>query len=132
VEKALQHSYVGRKLKKREHRSTWIQRINAGTRQYDMPYGSFIHGLNATGIELNRKMLSQLAMYEPFSFKALVGAVRTEAAVPVKTYPTYGLLQSTVTNDYRPSTKKQLPAWNQTPIRSNLGFQPKTAQAQKQ
>jgi large subunit ribosomal protein L20 len=132
VEKALQHSYIGRKQKKREHRSTWIQRINAGVRQYDMSYGNFIHGLNQTGIQLNRKMLSQLAIFEPFSFKAIVGTVRAEAKIPVKTYNTYGLLQSSVAVNFKPSSKKQLPAWNQTPILSNLGWQAKEDQQRTQ
>lgn len=125
VEKALQHAYTGRKLKKRTHRTTWIQRINAGVRQYDMQYGSFIHGMNVTGIELNRKMLSELAIYEPFTFEAIVDSVRQEAQVPTKTFPSYGLLQTTVTADIKPTNKRPMPAWNQAPILSNLGFQAK-------
>lgn len=125
VEKALQHSYIGRKQKKRNHRSTWIQRINAATREYDMQYSQFIHGLNVTGIELNRKMLSLIAVNEPFSFKSIVDTVRSDSGVaPAKSYPRYGLLQSTVTNDSKPSNKRPLPKWNTAPIRSNLGFQP--------
>ncbi|KXZ41492.1 hypothetical protein GPECTOR_433g310 [Gonium pectorale] len=76
VEKALQHAYVGRKLKKRHWRSVWIQRINAGTREHGMSYTTFVTGLKEENVQLNRKVLSELAMNEPFSFKALVEQVR--------------------------------------------------------
>ncbi|GFR53032.1 hypothetical protein Agub_g15724 [Astrephomene gubernaculifera] len=76
VEKGLQHAYVGRKLKKRYWRSVWIQRINAGTREHGMSYSGFITGLKEENVQLNRKVLSELAMNEPFSFKALVDQVR--------------------------------------------------------
>ncbi|PNH04902.1 50S ribosomal protein L20 [Tetrabaena socialis] len=76
VEKALQHAYIGRKLKKRHWRSVWIQRINAGTREHGVTYTSFITGLKAENVQLNRKVLSELAMNEPYSFKALVEQVK--------------------------------------------------------
>mmetsp|Transcript_22276 Transcript_22276/g.46285 ORF Transcript_22276/g.46285 Transcript_22276/m.46285 type:complete len:124 (+) Transcript_22276:49-420(+) len=76
VEKALQHAYVGRKLKKRQWRSLWITRINAATKEHMMSYSRFMHGLSVQNINLNRKALSELAMTEPFSFKALVDQVR--------------------------------------------------------
>ncbi|GAQ82016.1 putative Mitochondrial or chloroplast ribosomal protein L20 [Klebsormidium nitens] len=72
VEKALQHSYRDRKEKKREMRGLWIQRINAGTRQHGMKYSDFVHGLSTQNVQLNRKVLSELAMHEPYSFKSLV------------------------------------------------------------
>ncbi|GAX84462.1 hypothetical protein CEUSTIGMA_g11882.t1 [Chlamydomonas eustigma] len=76
VEKALQHAYRGRKEKKRDWRSLWISRINAATREHQMSYSRFIQGLYSQNIQMNRKVLSQLAMTEPYSFKALVDQVR--------------------------------------------------------
>lgn len=82
VEKGLQHAYVGRKLKKRYWRSVWIQRINAATKEHGVPYSRFIPGLQAENIHLNRKVLSELAMNEPFSFKALVDQVKFMRGLP--------------------------------------------------
>ncbi|KAG2424649.1 hypothetical protein HXX76_014373 [Chlamydomonas incerta] len=82
VEKALQHAYVGRKLKKRHWRSVWIQRINAASREHGMTYTGLITGLKAENVALNRKVLSELAMSEPFSFKALVEQVRFMRGLP--------------------------------------------------
>ncbi|KAN0053014.1 hypothetical protein ACTA71_012495 [Dictyostelium dimigraforme] len=72
VEKGLEYNYVSRKLKKRDFRQFWIQRINAGARQHGMTYSDFQRGLIATGVEINRKILSELAVSEPYSFKVLV------------------------------------------------------------
>ncbi|WP_420412841.1 50S ribosomal protein L20 [Roseibium sp.] len=72
VEKAGQYAYRDRKAKKRNFRSLWIQRINAATRQHGMTYGSFINGLNKAGVEVDRKVLSELAISQPEAFKALV------------------------------------------------------------
>ncbi len=76
VEKGLTYSYVGRKLKKREFRTLWIARINAAVREEGLTYSEFMHALNGKGIELNRKVLADLAMNEPASFKALVASVK--------------------------------------------------------
>jgi large subunit ribosomal protein L20 len=76
VEKGLTYAYVGRKLKKREYRQLWIARINAGVRAEGLTYSQFIHKLNEKGIELNRKVLADLAMNNPESFKALVDSVK--------------------------------------------------------
>ena len=72
VEKAGQYAYRDRKAKKRNFRSLWIQRINAATRQHGMTYGRFIDGLKKPGIEVDRKVLSDLAINQPDAFKALV------------------------------------------------------------
>ncbi|PRQ30331.1 putative ribosomal protein L20 [Rosa chinensis] len=72
VEKALQYSYRDRRTKKRDMRALWIQRINAGTRIHGVNYGNFMHGLMKENIQLNRKVLSELSMHEPHTFKALV------------------------------------------------------------
>eukprot|EP00903_Cladosiphon_okamuranus_P002460 g2458.t1 len=72
VEKAGQYAYRDRKAKKRNFRSLWIQRINAATRQHGMTYGNFINGLNKAGVEVDRKVLSDLAINQPDAFKALV------------------------------------------------------------
>ncbi len=76
VEKGLTYSYVGRKLKKREYRQLWIARINAGVREEGLTYSQFIHKLNVKGITLDRKVLADLAMNNPESFKALVQSVK--------------------------------------------------------
>ncbi|CAL5190347.1 unnamed protein product [Lathyrus oleraceus] len=76
VEKALQYSYRDRRTKKRDMRSLWIQRINAGTRVHGVNYGNFMHGLNKENIQLNRKVLSEISMHEPYSFKSLVDISR--------------------------------------------------------
>ena len=70
------YKYVGRKLKKRDYRSLWIVRINAAVREEGMSYSQFINKLNTAGIDLNRKVLADLAMNEPEAFKALVAQVK--------------------------------------------------------
>ena len=76
VEKGMTYSYVGRKLKKREYRTLWIARINAAVRAEGMIYSEFINALNKKGMEINRKILADIAMNEPESFKALVASVK--------------------------------------------------------
>ena len=76
VEKGLQYQYRDRRARKREFRKLWIQRINAGTRQYGMSYSVFMGKLNAKGIDINRKVLADLAMNEPEAFKAIVDQVK--------------------------------------------------------
>ena len=72
VVKALDHSYVGRKLKKRDYRSLWIARINAAVRAEGMSYSRFIDGIVKAGVTLNRKALSNMAIEDPVAFKAVV------------------------------------------------------------
>ena len=72
VEQSLNESYTGRKDKKGDFRSLWIERINAACRQHDTTYGRFINGLKKAGIALNRKMLSEMAVRDGASFKKLV------------------------------------------------------------
>ena len=76
VEKGLQYAFRDRKVKKREFRALWIQRINAATRQYGISYSQFIGKLAAKNIGLNRKVLADLAMNDPEAFKAIVEAVK--------------------------------------------------------
>ena len=71
-EKALQYAYRDRRVRKRNFRALWIQRINAGARENGLTYSQFINGLNKAGIELDRKVLADLAVREPESFKSLV------------------------------------------------------------
>jgi large subunit ribosomal protein L20 len=75
-EKSLEYAYVGRKIKKRDYRSLWIQRINAGVREYDMSYSVFMGKLKKNNIDLSRKVLADLAMNNPEAFKALVEKVK--------------------------------------------------------
>ena len=72
VDRSMQHAYVGRKLRKRNFRALWIQRINAAVREHGLTYSRFISGLAAAGIEVDRKVLADLAVREPEAFKALV------------------------------------------------------------
>jgi large subunit ribosomal protein L20 len=69
--RAMAYAFKGRKLKKRDMRALFISRISAAAEQNNMSYNVFIHGLKKSGVELNRKMLSQLAIYEPEAFSAL-------------------------------------------------------------
>ena len=76
VEKGLTYAYRDRKLKKRNFRSLWIQRINAGARQYGMSYSQFMGAIHKNNIQINRKVLADLAMNHQAAFKAIVDKVR--------------------------------------------------------
>jgi len=76
VEKGMTYSYVGRKLKKREYRRLWIARINAAVREEGLTYSEFINKLKVKNIDLDRKILADMAMNEPASFKKLVESVK--------------------------------------------------------
>ena len=76
VEKGMVYSYRDRKNNKRNFRSLWIVRINAGARLHGMSYSQFMGAVNKSGIELNRKVLADLAMNNPEAFKAVVDAVK--------------------------------------------------------
>jgi len=78
LEKGMQYAYRDRRNKKRNFRALWIQRINAGVRQYDMSYSEFMGKLNKKGISLSRKVLADLAMNNPEAFKAVVKAVKKD------------------------------------------------------
>ncbi len=80
VEKGLQYAYRDRRTRKRSFRRLWIQRINAGAREHGLTYSQFMHGLGKAGIELDRKVLADLAVREPDAFKALVEQVQTALA----------------------------------------------------
>ena len=72
MEKAMQYAYRDRRAKKREFRSLWIQRINAGVRAEGLTYSKFINGLNKSGIKLDRKILAEIAYDNPEAFKTIV------------------------------------------------------------
>ena len=76
VEKNLLCAYRDRKVRKRNFRSLWIQRINAGVREHGLTYSQFIHGLNRAGIELDRKVLADMAVRDTEAFKAVVDAAQ--------------------------------------------------------
>ncbi len=80
VEKSLKFGYVGRKRKKRDFRSLWIVRINAACRINDISYSVFMDGLKKAGIELNRKILADMAATDAAAFAALVGQAKAKAA----------------------------------------------------
>ena len=72
MEKAMQYAYRDRRNKKREFKSLWIQRINAGVRQEGLTYSKFINGLNKSGIKIDRKILAEIAYDNPEAFKTIV------------------------------------------------------------
>jgi len=76
VMKSLTYAYIGRKQKKRDFRQLWITRINAACKANGMNYSRFMHGLKLSGIDLNRKMLSEMAIHEPEAFTALCGTAK--------------------------------------------------------
>lgn len=76
VMKSLAYAYVGRKQKKREYRQLWIARINAATRANGISYSKFISGLRQANIEINRKMLSEMAIHDPAGFTKLIDLVK--------------------------------------------------------
>ena len=76
VERALNFAYTGRKLKKRDFRRLWIVRINAACRLNEMKYSQFMHGLKLAGVELDRKVLADLAIKQPESFATLAGQAK--------------------------------------------------------
>ena len=82
VEKAGQYAYRDRKVKKRSFRAIWIQRINAAVREQGLTYGVFMHGTKLAGIEIDRKIMADLAMHEPDSFKVIIAQV--QAALDAK------------------------------------------------
>ena len=78
--KALKNAYIGRKLKKRDFRKLWIQRINAGTRAHGLSYSRFMNGLKLAGVEVNRKMLSEMAINDAAGFTALCEVAKANLA----------------------------------------------------
>jgi large subunit ribosomal protein L20 len=77
VEKALQYAYRDRRNKKRDFRGLWIQRINAGVREHGLTYSQFMHGIKLAGVDLDRKVLSDLAVREPEAFATIVTQARS-------------------------------------------------------
>ena len=71
VDRSMQHAYIGRKLRKRNFRALWIQRINAAVREHGLTYGRFINGLAKAGIEVDRKVLAEIAVKDAAAFKTL-------------------------------------------------------------
>jgi len=80
VEKAQRYAYVGRRRKKRDFRSLWIVRIGAGCRAAGLSYSKFVHGLKKAGVELNRKMLAEIAAADEAAFRLLVDKAKTALA----------------------------------------------------
>jgi large subunit ribosomal protein L20 len=83
VERSLRFAYVGRKDRKGDFRALWIQRINAAARMNNLSYSQFIFGLKKAGIELDRKMLAEIAVVDAAAFKQLADAARTAAGTKV-------------------------------------------------
>ncbi|AAM24892.1 large subunit ribosomal protein L20 [Caldanaerobacter subterraneus subsp. tengcongensis MB4] len=78
VMKSLMYAYIGRKLRKRDFRRLWITRINAAARAYGISYSRFINGLKKAGIEINRKMLSEMAIHDEKAFAELVNIAKQQ------------------------------------------------------
>jgi large subunit ribosomal protein L20 len=77
VERGLKFAYVGRKNKKRDYRALWIVRINAACREAGISYSQFVHGLKVAGLDLNRKVLADVALHDDAAFQQLVGAAKS-------------------------------------------------------
>src|SRR5215471_7758857 len=77
VEKALRYAYRDRRNRKRDFRALWIQRINAGAREHGLTYSQFMHGIKLAGLDLDRKVLSDLAIREPAAFQAIAATARS-------------------------------------------------------
>ena len=80
VMKSLTYAYVGRRLKKRDFRQLWITRISAACKMNDINYSQFMHGLKLAGVEINRKMLSEMAIADPVAFTKLVETAKAKLA----------------------------------------------------
>ncbi len=80
VARSLRYAYIGRRLRKRDFRKLWIARINAAVRPYGLSYSRFINGLKLAGIEVNRKILADLAVNDPQAFAKLVDAAKAQIA----------------------------------------------------
>ena len=80
VMRSLRYAYVGRRLRKRDFRKLWIARINAAVRPYGLSYSHFINGLKVANIDLNRKMLAEMAVNDPDAFEQLVNVVKEKIA----------------------------------------------------
>jgi large subunit ribosomal protein L20 len=80
VEKALRYAYRDRRNRKRDFRALWIQRINAGAREHGLTYSQFMHGIKLAGVDLDRKVLSDLAIREPEAFQAIVVSAQSALA----------------------------------------------------
>lgn len=78
VMRSLKYSFIGRKQTKREMRKLWIARINAAVRPYDLSYSKFMHGLKLANVNLNRKMLSEIAIHDEAGFKELVDTAKKQ------------------------------------------------------
>jgi len=80
VEKALRYAYRDRRNRKRDFRALWIQRINAGAREHGLTYSQFMHGVKLAGLDLDRKVLSDIAIREPEAFQAIAATALTALA----------------------------------------------------
>jgi large subunit ribosomal protein L20 len=80
VEKALRYAYRDRRNRKRDFRALWIQRINAGAREHGLTYSQFMHGIKLAGLDLDRKVLSDIAIREPEAFQAIAATALTALA----------------------------------------------------
>ena len=80
VIRALRNAYVGRRLKKRDYRRLWIARINAATRMNGLSYSKFMHGLKLAGVDVNRKMISEIAIHDAKAFTDLVEIAKSKLA----------------------------------------------------
>ena len=78
--RSLRYAYVGRRLRKRDFRKLWIARINAAVRPYGLSYSRFINGLKLAGVEVNRKILSELAINDPKAFEKIVDVAKEKIA----------------------------------------------------
>lgn len=133
VEKALQYAYRDRRNKKRDFRGLWIQRINAATREHGMTYSRFIDGLTKAGIVVDRKVMADLAVFEPAAFKDLVSAaqagLKSSSPAP-KQVPVVSKTMTQIRKELpQPGTKSPAAKPKVSAVKPNVAPAPKAAAA---
>lgn len=106
VNRSQQFAYVGRKLKKRDFRSLWIVRISAGARQSGISYSRLMNGLKAAGVEINRKMLAEMAVRDPEAFRQVVAVAQGALGLPVTAPPPKAASEAKPAAKAKPKAKK--------------------------
>ena len=130
VDRSLQKAYVGRRLRPRTLRTEWIQTISAGVREHDVSYCRFINGLNYSNISLNRKILANLAINEPYTFKAIVDEIKVQKNLQILHKPDMDYIEALERNFLVFDQVKEVPEYDQKRIQY-LQIRPSLPQEEK-
>jgi large subunit ribosomal protein L20 len=106
VDRSQKFAYVGRKLKKRDFRSLWIVRISAGARQAGLSYSRLMHGLKTAGVEINRKMLAEMAVHDPNAFRQVAAVAQAALGLPATAPPPQPAAEPKPASQAKPKEKK--------------------------